>query len=146
MACRGPLPGRIHGIADTFELALTPTDLAPDRARAAITAWLARAGRDGDLIDNVRLLVSELVSNSVRHAHLTTDQPLQLTALLCAATLRLELHDEGTQGTIARRSPRPLSTGGFGLDLVARLSNAWGVERDPDGTTVWLELAADGHH
>ena len=79
-------------------------------------------------------------------SRLTIDQPLRLTASLRAATLRVEVRDEGTRGTVTRRSPDPRSTAGFGLDLVDQLSRAWGVERDPDGTTVWLELAADAHH
>jgi anti-sigma regulatory factor (Ser/Thr protein kinase) len=125
-----------------LELALAPTVTAPDRARAEVTAWLARAGHDGDLIHDVRLLVSELVTNSVRHADLAADQPLKLTATLHAATLRLEVHDEGRRGTLARRPPRPLAENGFGLNLVAQLADDWGVERNSDGTTVWLELAA----
>ena len=128
-----------------FELALAPTDTAPNRARAELIAWLDRE-RHGDLIDVARLLVSELVSNSVRHADLTIDQPLRLSASLRAATLRVEVRDEGTRGTVTRRSPEPRSTAGFGLDLVDQLSRAWGVERDADGTTVWLELAVGAHH
>ena len=86
------------------------------------------------------------MTNSVRHADLTTGLPLILTASLRRATLRLEVRDEGTLGTVIRRSPAPLSAIGFGLNLVEQLSRAWGVERDAHGTTVWLELAADGHH
>jgi hypothetical protein len=65
-----------------------------------------------------------------------------LRGWLTTTTMRLELWDGGTQGTITRRPPRRDDTiGGFGLDLVARLSRAWGVARDARGTTIWLELA-----
>jgi serine/threonine-protein kinase RsbW len=95
------------------------------------------------VIADARLLVSELVTNCIRHAQITPDQPLRLTASLRAATLRLELHDGGTAGTVAWRTPQLHDdAGGFGLDLVAQLAGAWGVERDDRGTTVWLELAA----
>lgn len=133
--------GHDEPIAATLEIALAPTDAAPTRARAEVTAWLGQRPHDDALIDNARLLVSELVTNGVRHARITSDQALRLTASLRAATLRLELHDGGTHGAVARRTPQP-NGGGFGLDLVARLSRAWGVERDANGTTVWLELAA----
>ena len=137
--------GQDPTIADTLELALAPTVTAPDRARAEVTTWLARTGHDGHLIDDVRLLVSELVTNSVRHASLTAEQPLKLTATLHAAILRLEVRDEGRLGTVARRPPRPLAESGFGLNLVAQLADDWGVERTSEGTTVWLELAAGAH-
>ena len=55
--------------------------------------------------------------------------------------MHLEVWDGGTEGTVARRGPdRDEAGGGFGLELVARLAGAWGVERDVDGTTVWLDL------
>jgi anti-sigma regulatory factor (Ser/Thr protein kinase) len=130
-------------IARHLELSLAASPDAPARARAEVTAWLGQDSFHGSLIDNARLLVTELVTNCVRHARITPDQPLRLTASLRAATLRLELHDAGTDGTVARRTPRQHDgAGGFGLDLVARLSSAWGVERDTHGTTVWFDLAA----
>ena len=142
----GTAAGQDQTIADTFELALAPTDTAPNQARAEVTTWLELQGHDGDLVDAVRLLVSELVTNSVRHARLTTGLPLRLTATLRRATLRLEVRDQGTGGTVARRSPQPQCTTGYGLNLVEQLSRAWRVERNTDGTTVWLELAAAAHH
>jgi hypothetical protein len=61
--------------------------------------------------------------------------------LLSTTTLRLERWDNGTDGTVARRAPQDDdAAGGFGLDLVARLSSGWGSDRDAAGTTVWLEL------
>jgi serine/threonine-protein kinase RsbW len=88
------------------------------------------------------LLVSELVTNSIRHARIDAEQPLRLSASLGDTTLRLELRDGGTQGAVTPQPPRrDDDIGGFGLDLVARLSRAWGVDRDGQGTTVWLELA-----
>jgi serine/threonine-protein kinase RsbW len=106
-----------------------------------VVAWLGQQSHGGALLDDVRLLVSEIVTNSIRHAQITAEQPLRLMASLRAATLRLELHDAGTIGTVARRTPGR-DAGGFGLDLVAQLCSAWGVERDGDGTTVWFEVAA----
>jgi anti-sigma regulatory factor (Ser/Thr protein kinase) len=90
----------------------------------------------------VLLLVSELVTNSIRHAHIEAESQLRLSGWLGDATLRLEVRDGGTQGAVTPRPPRrDDDIGGFGLDLVARLSRAWGVDRDAHGTTVWLELA-----
>lgn len=78
----------------------------------------------------------------MRHAAIDDQPLLRLSGWLSETTLRLELWDGGTQGDVDRRVPqRHDDIGGFGLDLVARLSRAWGVDRDAQGTTVWLELA-----
>jgi anti-sigma regulatory factor (Ser/Thr protein kinase) len=129
-------------ILPTLELSLAPTVAAPARARAALTAWLGQEPHDADLIEIALLLVSELVTNSVRHARISDDEPLRLNASLRATTLRLELWDNGTDGSVTRRAVER-EHGGFGLHLIARLCSTWGVERDAHGTTVWLELRTD---
>jgi anti-sigma regulatory factor (Ser/Thr protein kinase) len=135
-------PGMMQSIAPLFEISLAPTDAAPTRARAEVSAWLGQGPHDDAILRDAQLLVSELVTNGIRHARISADQPLHLTASLGITTLRLELRDHGTRGTVARRRPQPhdATAGGFGLDLVAQLSSAWGVQRDAHGTTVWLEL------
>lgn len=133
--------GHDQVIAATLEIALAQTDAAPARARAEVTAWLRHTPHHDAMITDAQLLVSELVTNCLRHAHLSRDQPLRLTASLRPATLRLEVRDDGTEGTVApRQAQLHDGAGGFGLGLVARLSTAWGVQRDGHGTTVWLEL------
>lgn len=128
-------------------MALAPTNAAPAEARADVTAWLGHQPGGAAWLEDARLLVSEMVTNSVRHAELAWAEPLHLRAWVGPTTLHLELHDAGTRGSVAQQEPRrDDGAGGFGLQLVADLSSAWGVERDGDGTTVWLELAgsADG--
>jgi anti-sigma regulatory factor (Ser/Thr protein kinase) len=138
---RFPSKGDEHRIAAVMELSLAPTAAAPARARAAVTDWLGGHSRDDVLVEIALLLVSELVTNSIRHAQLEAETTLHLNASLGETTLRIELWDDGTGGTVARRAPRRDDDGGgYGLDLVERLSSGWGVDRDADGTTVWLEL------
>ena len=131
-------------IPRNFEISLAASPDAPARARAEVTAWLGQDGLDRTLIDHARLLVSEFVTNCVRHAQITPDQPLRLTASLRTQTLRVELHDDGTHGTVAWRTPQQ-HNGGYGLDLVAHLSSAWGIERDAHGTTVGLSRDRPQH-
>jgi serine/threonine-protein kinase RsbW len=127
----------------TLYLSIPATTAAPAAARAAVSVWLVEAPGDGLPVDAALLLVSEMVTNSVRHARIEAGEPLRLRGSLRATTLRLELWDGGTQGIVTPRSPRRDDDGGgFGLDLVTRLSRAWGVDRDAQGTTVWLELPA----
>ena len=122
-----------------------PTVAAPARARAALTSWLEKQSRNDMLVEVAVLLVSEIVTNSVRHAQLSAGEPLRLSASLREATLRLELWDNGTGGSVTQREPEPrdAAAGGYGLSLVEQLSSEWGVDRDPEGTTVWLELPGD---
>jgi anti-sigma regulatory factor (Ser/Thr protein kinase) len=61
-------------------------------------------------------------------------------AELSDGTVRIEVHDPGRDGPVEVRKPG-LRGGGYGLFLVERLTNQWGVERR-DGTTVWAELSA----
>jgi anti-sigma regulatory factor (Ser/Thr protein kinase) len=130
-----------------LDIALAVSADAPACARAELTGWLARGCAASPLIDDARLLVSELVSNCVRHARIGPDELLRLTASQGAESVHVELHDAGTAGTVAWRAPDADdgAGGGFGLDLVAQLSSAWGVERDAGGTTVWLDLTTTPH-
>jgi anti-sigma regulatory factor (Ser/Thr protein kinase) len=112
-------------------------------ARGAVGDWLPQGSLDAPVGDDVRLLVTELVSNAVRHACIEGAQPVRLRAWLRETMLRIEVWDAGADGVIAPGTPRLSdegSTGGFGLNLVALLSHDWGVDRDAHGTTVWLEL------
>jgi anti-sigma regulatory factor (Ser/Thr protein kinase) len=82
------------------------------------------------------LLVSELVTNSVKHAGAGPGEPIDLELRASADKVRVEVGDPGPgfEPTMARSEP-----GGFGLLLVARLADRWGVERDPR-TCVWFEI------
>lgn len=84
------------------------------------------------------LLVSELVTNSYRHAGLVEGDAIRLRVLLDGGTLRIEVADRGMAGSPSIRDPDP--DGGWGLRIVSELSDRWGVESGPAGTTVWFEL------
>ena len=91
------------------------------------------------------MVVSELVTNSVRHATRSDETTLWLIAECDEAGVRVAVHDDGTAGSVG---PRPSETsgdriGGFGLQLVHGLTTSWGVERDEQGTVVWARLHSD---
>ena len=113
---------------------------APSIARALISRWLD--GRGGaQLDDDARLLVSELVTNSVRHADQSAGAPLLITASALDGLVRVEVNDEG-HGLVRARTPdRDNDGGGFGLHLVDLISTRWGVNHE-HSTQVWFELAA----
>ena len=113
---------------------------APSLARTAVTQWLDSRG-DAELVRDACLLVSELVTNSTRHAGQPVGAPVQIRASAVDGVVRVEVEDRG-DGAVRRRAPDPL-TGGFGLNFVDTLAARWGVIRE-HGTLVWFELAA-GH-
>jgi serine/threonine-protein kinase RsbW len=93
---------------------------------------------DGRVLADAELLVSELVTNSIRHAGLAADELVRVGAAVNDGVVRLEVDDPGSTGTIAARDPGA-EGGGFGLHLVDALAHAWGVSRDGQ-TRVWVEL------
>jgi anti-sigma regulatory factor (Ser/Thr protein kinase) len=90
---------------------------------------------DAEQLDVLRLLVSEMVSNSVRHAGGTVSVDVRLW--LGRRSIRLEVEDRGPGFRLPRAAPR--ESGGWGLVIVDRLARRWGVRSGPK-TTVWLEL------
>jgi signal transduction histidine kinase len=93
-------------------------------------------------LDDVYLLVSELVTNGVRHGGAGEDDLLDLTVLRHGNRLRVVVTDWGP-GFDGRPRPRNRAdqTGGWGLYLVERLADRWGVQRDGGATAVWFELS-----
>jgi anti-sigma regulatory factor (Ser/Thr protein kinase) len=135
------VPAVANGV-DRLEASLPIGPAAPATARAALTRWL-----DGhvakEVLENARLLASELVTNSLGHAQLASDSSLRIAAQLSRGALRIEVRDPGSSGTVAPREPNHVNGGGFGLHLVELLSTRWGVNRT-GGTHVWFELDAAG--
>src|SRR5207244_7860319 len=114
------------------------TRAAPAQAREAV-AELAET-LPGDLGFRLRLLVSELVANSVRHGGLAAEQRIRLVALRNAETLRVAVEDDGHGFDVPAATPAPDAEHGRGLDLVDALASRWGVSRTRP-TRVWFELA-----
>jgi serine/threonine-protein kinase RsbW len=128
-------------VSDT-ELDLT-VDAAPTAAREARRA-VARHGFVGsDREPTLLLLVSELVSNSVRHAGLRRHERIRLRARRADERAYVEVCDRGRSGRIPvkRGEGDALEPGGLGLVLVDEMADRWGVACNGDETCVWFELA-----
>ena len=113
---------------------------AASTARAVVSRWLDGRAH-AELHDDACLLVSELVSNSVRHADQPAGAPVGIRVFAVDGVVRVEVEDRG-QGPVRRRAADPRE-GGFGLLLVELLAARWGVSHE-HGTRVWFELAARG--
>jgi anti-sigma regulatory factor (Ser/Thr protein kinase) len=94
------------------------------------------------VLDDAELVVSELVTNSVRHSGATRGEHVIVRAQLTDTALRLEVEDPGRRRAVAIRAARPDIGGGFGLNLVEHLTRSWGVQRaNGGGTRVWADVA-----
>jgi anti-sigma regulatory factor (Ser/Thr protein kinase) len=129
-----------EGLVQVGEATLVCGPEAASAARKVVSRWLD-GGANAEFHDDARLLVSELVSNSVRHADQPPGAPLRIRAFGVGGVVRVEVEDRG-QGSLRRRADRP-GQGGFGLQLVEVLAARWGVNHE-HGTRVWFELAARG--
>jgi anti-sigma regulatory factor (Ser/Thr protein kinase) len=107
-------------------------------ARSAVRERLGGELGQPQLAD-VELLVSELATNSVRHG--ANGGLVSLEAAVTDDWVRLRLCDPGT-GFERPREPAPHAdgSGGYGLVLLERLSDRWGVQRN-GGFCVWFEIA-----
>ncbi len=121
---------------------LPSTVEAPSAARAALADVLTPSTEPAlDLAqvdETARLLLTELVSNSVRHASVPAESPVRIDIALDPICLRIEVYDEGS---VAPEDGPSGPMDGFGLALVERLSDRWGIDHDDLGTRAWFELS-----
>lgn len=121
-----------------IDLRLRPDENSPAEARRSLEAL--RPGLNDLLVDDAVLLVSEVVSNSVRHASLDETDAIEVRIRGSHSKLRVDVSDPGPGFDPDR--VRPLEdNGGWGLHLLDRLATRWGVERN-DVTRVWFELTS----
>jgi anti-sigma regulatory factor (Ser/Thr protein kinase) len=120
---------------DGISLSLRGGPEAAARARRALSKL--RADIDPPLMETLRLLVTELVSNSVRHAGSET---VILKVLVGRTAVLTEVTDEGPGFDPAETGQPGSEDSGWGLFLVERLAHRWGVSQNADVTKVWFEL------
>ena len=114
---------------------------APNEARQALRTLSARI--DGTSYDDLRLLVTELVTNSLRHGGLSAADTIDLGVVVGPGCIRVEVQDPGV-GFRPGPARGPLEDSrGWGLYLLGRIADRWGVLRQTHGvhgTCVWFEL------
>jgi anti-sigma regulatory factor (Ser/Thr protein kinase) len=120
--------------------AVLPLDVhAPAAARVVVADFL-RERVAPRLFDTAQLIISELVSNSLRHNAAPFDQAIVIRVALERATWRLEVEDPGGAGVLPPEHERAAG-GRLGLNLVQTLSECWGVEHAAErGTRAWAFL------
>jgi anti-sigma regulatory factor (Ser/Thr protein kinase) len=86
----------------------------------------------------VLLLVSELVTNAIRHGGADAATSLELELAVKPRTIRVEVKDPG-EGFPLEPTADPDREGGWGLVLLDHLADRWGIERDLPHT-IWFEI------
>lgn len=112
---------------------------SPSRARDFVCGQLAAHGLDS-MVDDARLVVSELATNAMRHA----GTPFAVTILFGSGSVVISVQDRSSVGPVV--IPRQSSgedLGGRGLMIVDQVSRDWGVSSEPAGTkSVWASFDA----
>jgi len=116
-------------------LTLAPVPDSVPTARHRLDALAERL--DLRQLDALRLLVSEVVSNSVRHGDGVG--PIELRITIERSSVRVEVEDPGTGFRPAPETGLVDGAQGWGLLLVERMADRWGVVAS-DTTLVWFEL------
>jgi anti-sigma regulatory factor (Ser/Thr protein kinase) len=118
-------------------LVLPSNATAPGQARAAL--------RDIPELDAIRddasLVVSELVTNAVKHSGATDRDRITLSIFAEGDRVKIQVHDPARTDLMPRlRNLRSQEVGGLGLRLVNRIARRWDTECH-DGRIVWADLA-----
>ena len=120
---------------------IDPQPEGPAQARRIIAHELASRLPER-ILDDVKLMVSELVTNGIVHGA-PDDDPLMLDLVVnghvqCRARVRCGVLDHGRGFAKRVRDHGP---GGWGLQVIEQLSDRWGMQSSPQRTEVWFERA-----
>lgn len=112
-------------------------------ARQRLYQDLLSRGVFESAIDDAALVLSELMSNALRHARPLPSGRVRVVWRVRGETIEVQVSDGGAPGVPLPRQAGPSSLGGRGLDIVDRLTEHWGVHHERRGTTtVWAHVAA----
>jgi anti-sigma regulatory factor (Ser/Thr protein kinase) len=112
---------------------IEPRPEGPAKARQIIAEELATLV-PAPVLDDVKLMVSELVTNGIVHGSSDRNAPVMLD-LLVNGTIRCRVLDQGQGFARAGREP----SWGWGLQVVEQLADRWGLHSSPQQTEVWFE-------
>lgn len=128
-------PAPPKAATDTINLRFRGGPEAATLARRALAKL--RGDIDPPLMETMRLLVTELVANSVRH---TGSDSVGLKVLVGRNAVLVEVSDSGPGFQHRPRRRGDAVESGWGLFMVERLAHRWGIGRDGPATRVWFEL------
>jgi anti-sigma regulatory factor (Ser/Thr protein kinase) len=128
-------------VTESSVLVLPFTPASVGVARRRLVSDLFEAGFYGSTVSDAALVLSELLSNALRHGTPLPGPCLRVAWHLDAGSVQVSVSDGGGGPTRPELGePTQATTGGRGLRIVAKLSRRWGTGSDEEGTTVWAEV------
>ena len=135
-----PVPASATTAHACVEVAVPHERTGVRLARHALADQLEAVGVAEQDCQDAMLVLSELVSNAVKHAAPLPSGEIHVRWEVTDDVLHIEITDGGA-GTRPHASVAALSAlGGRGLDIVRTVSTQWGVTEGQDCVTVWAEV------
>jgi anti-sigma regulatory factor (Ser/Thr protein kinase) len=123
---------------DVSEFQIAGGPRAPESARAKLSESFEQSLGE-PVVNDLRLLVSELVTNCVLHGGATDEGAITVRTAIRPEAVRTEVCHDGPLFVPPSHDPDLDSPGGLGLFLVEQMSAAWGIDEGCE-TCVWFEL------
>lgn len=120
------------------DVMLERRDFRGEASSVASARWFVTevAGAWGVPLGDAVLMVSELATNAVIHAH----SPFTVVISCTTEVLRVEVHDSDPTAPLPGTAVDQEATSGRGLMLVVTLARRWGYQSTGAGKTVWFEV------
>ena len=128
------------GVTESSVLLLPFTASSVGVARRHLVSDLIEAGARASAVTDAALVISELLSNALRHAGPLPGAGIRVAWDLDPGSVRVSVSDGGGLTRPVLGAPTATATGGRGLQIVAKLARRWGSLCDDEGSTVWAEV------
>ncbi len=126
-------------ITTCLSVSLPATPASVRKARLSVEEAVARLGVNERVIDDIRLCVSEAVSNVVRHAYGTTRGDVDVTLERENGDLNVVVRDDGCG--MKTRAPRRTTAGGYGLKIMESIADRLIITSEREtGTEVRMKF------
>jgi serine/threonine-protein kinase RsbW len=112
-------------------------------ARHQLRSWMRGEGFSRDAIEDGRVVISELVGNSVRHAQPLSDGTILITWCHDGGGVRLSVTDGGSSSRPRAVNASTSALSGRGMAIVEALVNDWWSERTRTRSTIHAQLRRD---
>jgi serine/threonine-protein kinase RsbW len=146
-------PKEAHLLATATRRATTTATLHFAHATASVRSARRRLANDlekrgvpKEIVNDAVLVLSEVLSNAVRHARPLGSGKVKVAWDVRAGAVEIEVTDGGGATHPYPAQPSLSSLGGRGLGIVTTLTSDWGVKTESGESTVWAVLPFEGSH